>query len=95
MDRFQPLAVDVRVALGGVEVLVVPVEPEQLAAAQAGEGEEAEQQPIAFALAREVACPDVVALDDGKKPPGLLTKSPAQVGLSIACVLLALAFTLR
>jgi hypothetical protein len=48
-----------------LEVDVVPVEPEDFAAAQAGVGEEGEQEPVALAPAGEVARPDVVALDDG------------------------------
>jgi hypothetical protein len=43
------------------EVDVLPVEPEQLAAAQAGVREEREQEPVALALARVAALPDVVA----------------------------------
>jgi hypothetical protein len=47
-----------------IEVDVVPVEPEQLAAAQAGVGEKGKHQPVALAFAGEVSLPDVVAVGD-------------------------------
>ena len=51
MDRHDALASALGVAhaeQAPLEVDVVPVEPEQLAAAQAGEGEQGEQQPVAL-----------------------------------------------
>ena len=66
MDRHDPLAAALGLAdreQPPLEVDVVPVEPEQLAAAQAGVGEEREQQPVALAPAGMLALPDVVALD--------------------------------
>jgi hypothetical protein len=50
------------------EVDVLPVEPEQLAAAQAGVREEREQKPVALAPAGMVALPYVVALDRLQQP---------------------------
>jgi hypothetical protein len=50
------------------EADVVPVESQELAAAEAGVGEESEQEPVAFALAGEVTLPDVVVLGRRKQP---------------------------
>jgi hypothetical protein len=64
MDWKRPLAPALRLAHSDqapVEINVVPVESEQLAAAKAGVGEQGEQQPVAFPLAGKVALPDVVA----------------------------------
>jgi hypothetical protein len=66
VDRHDPMPAALRLAdveQMPFEVDVLPVECEQLAAAQAGVGEEREQGLVALALAREVALPDVVALD--------------------------------
>ena len=65
MDRHDPLAAALRLAdleQPPLEVDVLPVEPEQLAAAEAGVGEEREQEPVALALTVMLALPDVVAL---------------------------------
>jgi hypothetical protein len=43
------------------EVDVVPVEPEQLASAEAGVGHEREREPVALGLPVEVALPELVA----------------------------------
>src|SRR5207253_9625663 len=51
-----------------LEVDVVAAEPEQLAAAQAGVGEEGEQHPVALAPAGMSAGPDVVAFDRLQQP---------------------------
>ena len=60
MDRDRPLPAALRLADAQqppLEVDVVPVEAEQLAAAQAGEGKQGEQQPVALALAAGSGAP--------------------------------------
>jgi YegS/Rv2252/BmrU family lipid kinase len=51
-----------------LEVEVVPVQAEQLAATQPRVCEEREQQPVALTLASEVPLPDVVSLDSREQP---------------------------
>jgi hypothetical protein len=50
------------------EVDVVPVEPQQLAPAQARVRHQREQEPIALRLAGEVALPQIVSLGLGEQP---------------------------
>lgn len=72
MDGHDPLAAALRLAHveePPLHVDVAPVESQELALAQAGIGEEGEQQPVALALAGEVALPDA---------PVNLERSPAE-----------------
>jgi hypothetical protein len=86
VDRKRPLAAALGLAdpqQTPFEVDVVPVQPEQLASAKAGIGKKAEQQLVAFALAREVALPDIVTLDDREEPGELAAVEHIRQGVAL------------
>src|SRR5207244_3202676 len=71
VDRHDPLAATLRpphLHEPPLEVDVLPIEAEQLAASQPGIGEEREQEPVALALTVMLALPDVVALGRVEQP---------------------------
>jgi hypothetical protein len=66
-----------------LEVDVLPIETEELGAAKAGVGEDAEQEAIALAPAWKVALPDVFSVDRGQQPGELALVEDIGKGLSL------------